>query len=65
MRSILLAACLAIGASTVALVAPAQARVDINLPGVHIDSGRHHRDWHDWHRHAYYGDRCWRWGCRG
>jgi hypothetical protein len=61
MKSILVAACLTIGASMVALVSPAQARVDINLPGVHIDTGHHH---HDWGRHAYYHDRCWRWGCR-
>ena len=36
------------------------ARIDV--PGVHIDAGRHHHDWY--HRHAYYEDRCWRWGCR-
>ena len=56
MRSLVFATCLALGAGSTAMVAPAQARVDINLPGVHIGSG-HHRDWRrDERRHEGYRD---------
>jgi hypothetical protein len=43
MKSFIVAACLILGASSFALVSPAQAEVDVNLPGVHIDAnhGRH------------------------
>jgi hypothetical protein len=53
MRSLLFATCLALGAGSVALVAPAQARVNIDLPGIHIGDGYRGGEWrHDgWRRH--------------
>jgi hypothetical protein len=64
MKSLLLAACLALGAGSFALVAPAQARVDISLPGVHIDAGHRHH-YGEWRRHEEWRhDHCWNCGWR-
>lgn len=52
MKSIFFSACLALGAGAFALVTPAQARVNVDLPGIHIHEGNHHDHWRheEWRR---------------
>lgn len=59
MRSLFFATCLAIGAGSVALAVPAQARVSVDLPGIHIGDGHRHNDWrrHEGYREYDHGRR--------
>jgi hypothetical protein len=57
MRSLFFATCLALGAGSLAMVAPAQARVSVDLPGIHIGDDHRHGDWgrhEEWRRHEGY-----------
>lgn len=43
MRSILLAACIAVGAASTAFVTPVRAEVTVSVPGIAVETGRDHQ----------------------
>ena len=53
MRSILLATCIAVGATSIAFVTPVRAEVTVSVPGVAVETGRddHRVDRRDSMRH--------------